>query len=433
MLALPVAAFAVVTALALTVFGGARFFFSVEGDSALFYEGLAILAVTLLLIPLLTLCGAAARLSARRRDRRLSTLSLLGAPAGTVTAMTLLESTLLALTGTVLGVLGHLALAPLVGLVPFRGGPIGASQVLLGPLGTVACVLGLVVLAAASALAGLRRVVVSPLGVRTRQQAPRASLLRALAFVLAMAAGLVMGQLMSVDGGTMGLAVGIVITFGLTMAVLNLVGPLVLGVQAKIQLRRYGGPKAAERLLAARSVLDSPKAAWRQVGGVAMTSFAAVFAGVGLSMVQPTADGGPGGAAAVEEQILLTDIRTGVVLTLVISFVTVAASVAVNQAADVLDRRDLFAALDRMGMPPRRVDVARTRAVMGPLTTVALWSAGSAAILILPMASVSAVADPITALTVAAGLAGGILLVRLALLATRPLLDRVMAGPVPTA
>ena len=428
-LVLPVAAFAVVTALALTVFGGAAFFFSIEGEIGLLYQGLAILAVTLLVIPLLTLCGAAARLSARRRDRRLSTLSLLGASGRTVTVMTLIEATLLALAGTLLGVLGHLALTPVVGLVPFHGGPIGAGNVVLGVPGMLACVAGFVVLAAVSALVGLRRVVVSPLGVRTRQQAGSTSWLRAVGFVLAVCAGLVMGQTMRADQGTLVLAAGVVITFGLTMAVLNLVGPLVLRIQGRIHLSRAGGPRSAERVLAARTVLDAPKGTWRQVGGVAMTSFAAVFAGVGLSFTELAG----GTAMSAEDRMLFEDIRTGVILTLVISFVTVAASVAVNQAADVLDRRDLFAALDRMGMPLGRVDGARTRAVMGPLVTVALWSAGSAAILILPMTAVGTLTSPTTVLTVAAGLAGGILLVRLAMLATRPVLAKVMAGPVPAS
>src|SRR5690606_8282128 len=154
----------------------------------------------------------------------------------TVTVMTLIEATLLALAGTLLGVLGHLALTPVVGLVPFHGGPIGAGNVVLGVPGMLACVAGFVVLAAVSALVGLRRVVVSPLGVRTRQQAGSTSWLRAVGFVLAVCAGLVMGQTMRADQGTLVLAAGVVITFGLTMAVLNLVGPLVLRIQGRIQL-----------------------------------------------------------------------------------------------------------------------------------------------------------------------------------------------------
>jgi hypothetical protein len=425
-MALPVVAFAVVTALTLTVLGGARFFFTLDGETGVLYQALATLAVTLLVIPLLTLCGSAARLSARRRDRHLSTLRLLGAPTSTVTAMTVLESTLLAAAGTVCGVAGHVLLSPLLGLLQFGGARLGAGNILLGVPGTLLCLAALVLLAATSALVGLRGVVVSPLGVRTRQSAPRMSWVRAAATVLALATGLAAGQLLQLDSGTVALAGGIVVTFGLTMAVLNGIGPWALRHIARLQLRRARGRDAAERLLAARSILDSPKAAWRQVSGVALTSFVAVFAGVGLAYGDVAAASGP---MAREEQILLADLRTGIVLTLVISFVTVAASVAVNQAADTLDRRDLYVSLDRMGMPRHRVDRARMRAVLSPLRIVSLGSAAAAALLIAPLSGMVLLTQPLALVTTAAGLAAGIALVWLAMRATSPLLHRVMSGP----
>ena len=54
----------------------------------------------LLVVPLLTLCGAAARLSTRRRDDRLATLRLLGAPRRMIAQVTVLEATFLALAGS---------------------------------------------------------------------------------------------------------------------------------------------------------------------------------------------------------------------------------------------------------------------------------------------------------------------------------------------
>lgn len=422
MLTLPVVAFAVVTALALTVLGGARFFFTIDGELGAFYQSLAALAVTLLVIPLLTLCGSAARLSARRRDQHLSTLRLLGARGRTLTAMTVLESTLLAAAGTLLGVLGHLALAPLLGLLVFHGERLGADNILLGAVGTVLCALALLTLAAVSALLGLRSVAVSPLGVRTRQDTPRMSLVRAVGIAAALGAGLFAGRALQIDQGVVATVAGMVLTFGLTMAVLNLVGPWLLGVAARVQVRRANGRHAAERLLAARTVLDSPKAAWRQVSGVALTSFIAVFAGVGLAVTDAMA--GSGGSSR-EDTLLLADLRTGIALTLLISFVTVAASVAVNQAADILDRRELFASLERMGMPLRGMDRARRRAVLSPLRLVSLGSALAAATLIFPLAGIALLTNPLALVTTALLLAAGIALVWLTLLATSPLLARV--------
>lgn len=429
-LVLPVAAFAVVTALTLTVLGGARFFFTIEGETAPLYEGLAGLAVILLIVPLLTMCGSAARLSARRRDEHLSTLRLLGAPARTVTSMTVLESTLLAAAGTVCGVLGHLLLAPVVGLVTFHGTRLGAGNIVLGVPGTMVCMVALVVVAAVSSLIGLQSVVVSPLGVRTRQDAPRMGRWRVAAIAVAIVVGLVAGRQLNPEEGTVALVAGLAATFGVTMGVLNALGPWVLRVLARRQVRTASGARSAERLLAARTVLDSPKAAWRQVSGVALTSFVAVFAGVGLAFSNAMADSGP---MTGEQDLLLLDLRTGILLTLVISFVTVAASVAVNQSADILDRRDLYVSLDRMGMPRRRVDAARRRAVLSPLRVVTLGSALVAALLIAPLSGIVLITDPLSGLVIAAALAVGIGTVWLALLATAPLLARVTGSTVRAA
>ena len=184
-LVLPVTAFAVVTALALTIFGGARFFFTIsEADLSILYALLGTVATILLVVPLLTLCGAAARLSTRRRDDRLATLRLLGAPRRMIAQVTVLEATFLALTGSLLGVIGHLALVPVTGLLRFHGEQLGADRVLISPLGAAGCILGLVAMATVSAIVGLRRVTVSPLGVRTRQQAPRLSIWRLIGFAV---------------------------------------------------------------------------------------------------------------------------------------------------------------------------------------------------------------------------------------------------------
>ena len=70
----------------------------------------------------------------------------------------------------------YLAIVPLLGLIEFRGEPLGASGVLLPWPVLVAVPFGIAALAALSAVLGLRQVVISPLGVRTRQEAPAAAL-----------------------------------------------------------------------------------------------------------------------------------------------------------------------------------------------------------------------------------------------------------------
>jgi hypothetical protein len=260
--------------------------------------------------------------------------------------------------------------------------------------------------------------------VRTRQTAPRVHWIRALvAALVVVATFLAMSVLRLFDGALVVLTV-LGIGFGGTIAVLNLVGPWVLRMIASRQARRA---TTARRLLAARAVLESPKAAWRQVSGVAMTSFMAVFAGVGVGIL-----GIAGGGGDDQTRTLLADIRTGVAVTVIVSFLMVACSAGVNQAAAVLDRRDLYVSLDRIGMPLREMDAARSRAVMSPLRVTTIGSALTAAIVVLPLAGVSLLVAPLTLVMVAGCLAAGVLLVWAALRATRPVLAHVLAETSPS-
>ncbi|MBS1675008.1 MAG: permease [Actinobacteria bacterium] len=417
---IPTIAFAVVSALVLTVVGGAQAFWLWDDDAAIIYQLLAAVALVLLVVPLGALGAAAARLSARRRDERLSTLRLLGVTGFGVGVLAVIESTLIAAIGVVGGILLSLAASPLVGLIPFRGAPLG-STVLLPPWATAAIAAGTVLLATLSAVIGLRRVIISPLGVRTRTTPPAPHWLRALIGVGAIAAGFVAAKLLPEYGDVIALIAGMVAIFAVGLLVLNLVGPWTLKIGARRQLRRARTPS---RLLAARIVLDDPKAAWRQVGGIAMTSFMAVFAGTGVALMDLM------GSAAMSsaDLTLLTDMRTGLIITLVASFVMVACSVAVTQASEVLDQRPLHRSLHFLGAPADTVDSARRRAVMSPLLLTSLGSALCAAVLVFPLLGITLIIAPLSLLTIAAVLTAGILLVWIATRLTRPLLLRAFAG-----
>lgn len=426
-LLLPVAAFAVVTALTLTVVGGSRFFFSLpDSDLTIMYAFLGAVAVILLVVPLITLCGAAARLSTRRRDDRLATLRLLGAPRRMIIQVTVLEASGLALVGSVVGVLGHVALAPLTGLLRFHGETLGFARVLISPGLAALCVLGLVVLATVSAIVGLRRVVVSPLGVRTRQQAARFNAGRVIVFVAVIGLGVFAVGSLSTAFGAIGLIVILCAAFGIVMIVLNLIGPPVVGAAAGRLLRRSTKQPLAPRLLAARTVLDDPKTAWRQVSGVALTSFMAVFGGVGVAISSIAADHDSGDALAAQNQMLSTDILTGVLVTVAISFVTVASAVAINAAAGVLDRREQLRSLHQLGMPLRQLNASRRLAVRGPLVLVAVASAGVAAVVVFPLTGVALLVQPLTLLVVGSALVVGCALVLAAVRLTDGLVRRVV-------
>lgn len=414
-LALPVVAFGVVTALVLTVVGGAQSFWGWTDEYAPLYQALAAIALVLLVVPLMSLGGAAARLSARRRDERLSTLRLLGVSPAGVTVATVTESVFVAAAGALVGVIAHLAMSPLIGLIPFRGEPLGFTAVLLPPLQIALVFVGVLLVSAASAIIGLRRVVISPLGVRTRTDVTKVHWFRAVFAGGAVAIAFVLIKVFPSIGGLVTTIVVVAALFGAVLAVLNLVGPWVLKVSASRQLRRAERP---DRLLAARIVLDSPKAAWRRVGGIAMASFMAVFAGTGVALMNVMT----GPEASSTDLALAQDIRTGLIITLIGSFLMVAASVGVNQASDVLDQRELHRSLHHLGMPLETVDRARRRAIMSPLLVTAIGSALVAAVLVFPLVGLALITAPASLATIALVVAAGIGVVWASTRATRPLL-----------
>lgn len=423
-LVLPAIAFAVTTALMLIVLGGALMFWRwtpTDNLDAPSYQMLSVLALVLLVVPLASLGGAAARLSARRRDDRLATLRLLGATPSVVTRMTVLESTVVAVLGSLVGVVLYLAATPLVGLIPFGGAPIGGGELWVGPgvLGLV--ILGVAALAALSAVIGLRQVAISPLGVRTRQSAPQMHWSRIVIGVVVI--GGAFGALSVFPAiGDYVVMVGILGTaFAVGVGVLNLIGPWAIGIAAKVSLRRA---RTAAKLIAARGILESPKAAWRQVSGVAMTSFVSVVAGTGIAFVNSLTDD-----YEKDFFLLLTDVQTGIFITVIASFLMVACSVGVNQAAGILDRRELYVSLDRLGMPREVIEASRSRTILGPLWFVTVGSALVGAILTLPLLEMAMIVAPLSLLVIAGCLVGGVLLVWLSLKATSPVLTRVLSQP----
>ncbi|WP_258572627.1 ABC transporter permease [Actinomadura parmotrematis] len=150
------------------------------------YRVLAAIASVLMIVPLLVFGGAAARLTVARRDARLAALRLVGATPGQVVAMTVAEAVLTACGGAVAGALLYAFAVPALVHLEFGGGGWYAADLwpplpwLLGVLLAVPLLVGL------SAAAGLRRVVVSPLGVARRVTPPglRAVRVAALAAVL---------------------------------------------------------------------------------------------------------------------------------------------------------------------------------------------------------------------------------------------------------
>lgn len=423
-LVLPVVAFAVITTVALSVAAIAgRFWFAPDNEFGA-YRLLGAGLVILLFVPLSTLAGAAARLSARRRDDRLATLRLLGATSALVRRIAFFEAVVVAAIGAVVGVLLYLLAAPLLLLVPVQGEAAQVAEMWLPWWVTASLAAGVVAIAALSATASLRMVVMSPLGVRTRSDAPRMRWVRLLIGGGVIALALVLSQSVSGSWGATGIAAAYAVALVAVMSVLGVVGPFLTARFAGLRAKRAS---TASALIAARVVLESPVTAWRQVSGVALASFLVVPAGsmLGyLDMIQRTSP-----VVTDETRVLFADIRTVLLVALVISFLLVACSVGVTQAAAVLERGAFYVSLDRLGMPRHEMNRSRWGAVLLPLLVASLGSALASTALVFLLVAIAVATAPLFVVAVVLLLAAGIGAVRVAVAATTPVLRSVLARP----
>lgn len=425
---LPVAAFAVVSALSLSVAGGVRFFFTLDdaivSETGAIYMILAGLAAALLVVPVASLAGAAARLLARRRDERLSSLRLLGASAGLLRTLTIVEASVLAIIGSLTGVLGYLVLMPVAGLLHFAGGPIGVAGMWLGFPGMLAVLAGIVLIGIIASIGGLRSVEITPLGVRTRQRPARLHWLRiVVAIVLLIAAQLFANTLGA--GDIMVAVVMILAAFAVPMVALHFIGPWLVKLVTRWRLRRA---KTASALVAARAVLESPQQAWAQIGGVALTTYIGMVGGAGMSLANMANQGQNSAAMSPVEQYLVADLRSGVLLTMVIAFLLSACSVAITQTAQVLDRAPLYQGLHRIGMSSAQLESTRRRAVLGPLWIVLVFTLIAAVATALPILGIAVVVSPLSMLVVAVCLALGVGLIWAGVQSSAPTLRNVITN-----
>jgi len=392
--ALAVVAFATTTAILLVVVGGFLAFVARAGGSAGIAEGLdadttsyttqyplyAGIASLLLLVPLVTLGGAAARLAAARRDARLASLRLAGATTGQVTLLTALDATAQALVGAVIGIAGYVALIPLVAQLRFQGRTFDLGELWVGPWVILGAVAGVVLVALTSALVSLRRVAITPLGVAARVTPPALRWTRVLPFLLA---GVAMVVAMNTAWASAAIVVAVLTTVLVGgFATLNVVGPFAMSLAGRATA---GRARRVPALLAGRRIVDSPKTAWRSVGGVALATFVAGLTSV-FALVDP-ADQPPA------DRLMMADLKTGGFLTLAIAGILAAVSTGVLQAGRAIDQRIEYRALRLAGTDERTLDRARLDETLVPLVVAVGVATVGALMLMLPVLGVSAVAN----------------------------------------
>ncbi|MEV4476071.1 FtsX-like permease family protein [Nonomuraea sp. NPDC049504] len=397
-------------------------------EDAVAYQWLSAIAMVLMVVPLLVFGGAAARLTVARRDRRLAALRLVGATPGQVVAMTVTEAVLVALAGALTGAVVYALSVPLLTRIEMQGGPWFAGDLLPGPLLLAGALVAVPLLVGLSAVAGLRRVVVSPLGVAKRETPPAMRIFR----VLALFAALAVFPLLSRETSVTLIAIALALAF----LCLNLAGPWVVGVIGRIAAKSARAPAG---LLAARRLVDDPRSAWRTVSGVALTGFVAGFLGLlspgafeevtgppqlsvsvtegklaevagqardrlkeagvtatveprdkavvaalGSSADAATLDRArtalaglvPGHTPTTQEEgrrfgsEILADIRVGTIVVLSVSFLVAITSSGITAMSSVLDRRQTYGLLRLAGTPLEVLDKARRSETLIPLTVM---------------------------------------------------------------
>lgn len=464
-----------------------------SGD-AIGYQALALIASILLAVPLVVFGGAAARLTVARRDRRLAALRLAGATGGQVTAMTVAEAIITGLAGALAGAACYLAALPLLADISLGGGPFFTTDLWVGPMRLAAVVAGVPLLVGASAVTGLHRVIVSPLGVARRRTPPGMRWVRVAVFV-----AILVGFAAAGRRGTALFLAG----FGGSFLALALVGPWVVALLGRMAARTARGPAS---LLAARRLTDDRRSAWRMVSGVALTGFVAGFmavANVGdlsphdapngpLHLTVPTASAphaeraadrrltaahipatvsrhrglgmddrhriidvsvrrvgdvdaartvlsgpAPGRTATTAADAdqptrrLLGDLHLGSSIVLAASFLVAIVSAGITAVSGVLDRRQTYTLLRLAGTPLRVLDRTRLIEALLPLSVM---GGGAVVTGMFPAVVLGAATHGFSArglVTLACCLAAGVAGIIGASALSRPLLRAVTADPVP--
>lgn len=428
---LAVLAFAVTSWLALTVAGGTYMFvqrsndlpapFVAAGtdfgprpaDFAEMYIFAATIACAILVVPILTLGGAAARLGASGRARRLSALRLIGMTSSEVTIMSVIEIIVLAALGALAGVLVWLASLPAWTAVSFHAQHLSPTEMLMPWPVAIAVLVAILLLAALSCLVGLQHVRISPLGVAHRHTAPALKAWR----LAALGAGAIAFVLISRTFNLRTADLGAFLVVGGFLAVVvlgvNLVGPWVIQLLAR-PLTRTSNPAT---LLSMRRLAAAPKSAWRNVSGLALLGLITAF-----TIVMPANFGD----SEPLFQIQFADMRTGAIITLAIGLVLSATSTLINQASATVDRAAQTIALSRIGTTTRVFAGARLRQVLLPMLATLAISIPAGLLLSMPFLTEAADISATNLALLGAVLLTGIALTVVAAIACGPIETRIL-------
>jgi hypothetical protein len=268
----------------------------VDSSATLYQYGFGMVAVGLVL-PLLALIGTATRLAAARREERFAAFRLVGATPRQVSVIASVEAFAGAAVGALVGIAVFQPLQPVVARVAVTGSRYFPSTVALTSAEYIAVLLGVPIAAMCAAVWSLQRVRVSPLGASRKTTPSPPSALRVVPLVLGLAVFTAAPFLLAghqQPGGPLGgsnfglnprllpvlLAGELLIMMGLFLS-----GSWLTMQGARLVARTAKGPSG---LLAARRLADSPKTAFRSVGGLVL----ALFVGTAIAGIVPAVNSG---------------------------------------------------------------------------------------------------------------------------------------------
>ncbi|WP_406709991.1 hypothetical protein [Trueperella pyogenes] len=333
------------------------------------YMSLAVLALALLIIPLLSLGSSAARLGAGGRAKRLASLRLIGLTAGQINVMTLVETMIQGLVGFAIGLIVYLVSLGGWSQVTFTTLNIRAGEMMLPWWGFLIAIGLITLITLGSTLVGLRRVAISPLGVARRETPKALKYWRAIGIVVVLPALVVSMR------ATKGNIVISSLFFMMLFLTISIAGPLFIQMATRPLVRTASPAK----LLGVRRVLDDPRAAWRNVSAISLMALIASIVVFGISIT--LSGNAPDPTIGNLRLILISDITKGVTIALAFALILGATSTLIHQAADVFDRADESLALTKMGLSRGVLLKARLWQVVPPLLLMLGVTIGVGAIL----------------------------------------------------
>lgn len=337
----------------------------VEADSiSMEYVFLALFASVLLVPSLLGVLTQAARANLGGREEQLAVLRLIGATAGEVRGMMILESLRQALVGLVLGSVLYVITCPAWSLLTFQEKRVGTWEMLTWWVIPAAWIVVLI-LAACSVWLALRRVAVTPLGV-TKKIPPKGQ--SWITLVLSVVGAVVLYRyLSSLNLAPEADALGFVVVLAVAGGILTVSALIAVGVIQLLARLSYRVPGAAN-YVATRRVGRGAKTTWKRVTAL---FFVAFIGGTGswFSAV-PEIDEAPA------LNMITGDIPSGVVITVVFATLLMVSSTLLTQALSVVGQKQLTKSFYFIGAPAAFHTKVAAREVGVPMLVVALLGFG---------------------------------------------------------